>query len=119
TNSSFTVDDVWVLSNANGLGGIPTWTQLAPSGTSAPARDGHTAVIDATSNTMTIFGGVTAGGLSNDVWQLPVANGAVIPTWMQLTPSGTPPPARQRHTAVYNTSTKRMTIFAGSTGTFP
>ncbi len=39
-------NDVWVLSNANGLGGAPTWTQLFPSGVIlAHNRDSHSAVV--------------------------------------------------------------------------
>lgn len=31
-NGSATFSDVWVLTNANGLGGTPAWTRLSPSG---------------------------------------------------------------------------------------
>ncbi len=50
--------DVWVLSNANGLGGVPFWTQL-----SLPSLNlgGHTAVYDDASNRMIVFGGQGPG----------------------------------------------------------
>lgn len=36
-------NDTWVLSNANGVGGTPTWVPLATAGT-PPARSAHSAV---------------------------------------------------------------------------
>ena len=35
-----TFDDVWVLSNANGVGGTPVWSQLSPTGGPPAARWG-------------------------------------------------------------------------------
>jgi hypothetical protein len=76
-------NDVWVLENANGLGGTPHWTQLAPTGTPPSVRDKHTAVYNSDTNRMIVFGGVTyeAGSwqLLNDVWVLTDANGIVSP----------------------------------------
>lgn len=46
--------DVWVLTNADGTGGTPTWIQLTPSGTT-PARTNHGAIYDAASNRMIVF----------------------------------------------------------------
>jgi hypothetical protein len=47
--------DVFVLTNANGLGGTPVWSQSSP--TSSIPRDNHTAVYDPTTNSMITFGG--------------------------------------------------------------
>jgi hypothetical protein len=70
------INDVWVLSSANGLSGTPAWTQLSPTGTAPIARYSHTAVYDNTHNVMTIFGGTTAAQIYfNDVWVLSTANG--------------------------------------------
>lgn len=110
-------NDVWVLSNANGLGGTPTWTQLSPGAAlpSPPARAGHTAVYDQNANLMTIFGGNNSETEFNDVWVLSNANGlGGPPTWTQLSPPEPLPPARSEHTAVYDQSSRRMIIFAGS-----
>lgn len=110
--------DVWTLSNANGLGGTPVWTQLSPTGTVPAARENHTAVYDPASNRMTIFGGndSLAGGPSvNDVWVLTNANGVSgTPAWSQLTPSGTSPPGRAGSTAVYDPVSNRMMVFGGN-----
>ena len=109
-------NDVWVLSNANGLGGTPTWTQLSPTGTPPAARDTATAVYDATNNLMIVFGGDGNGTIFGDVWVLSNANGSGgTPTWSQLSPSGTGPAPRANHTAVYDSTNNRMTIFGGST----
>jgi hypothetical protein len=110
-NTNTTLNEVWVLSNANGLGGTSVWTQLAPSGTLPAARFGHSAVIDPASNRMIVF----AGNGFNDIWVLSEANGVGgTPSWTPLSPSGGPPSARQFPTAVYTAASNRMTVFAGS-----
>ncbi|MFA5772809.1 MAG: kelch repeat-containing protein [Thermoplasmata archaeon] len=107
--------DVWTLSNATGLTGTPTWTQLSPSGTPLQAREGHTVVYDESNNRMTIFGGANNGVSLNDVWVLSNANGkGGTPTWAQLSPTGTPPSGRYEHTSVYNPVQNRMIVFGGS-----
>ena len=109
------VNDVWVLSNANGLGGTPTWTQLTPSGDAPSPRFFHTAVYDPATNQMIIYGGCCAPGARfGDVWMLSNANGlGGTPAWTQLSPNGVTPGERDTHTAVYNPATGRMTLFAG------
>lgn len=113
TSTAF-LNDVWVLANANGLGGTPTWTQLTPNTPLPPVRQGHSAIYDPATNTMTIFAGSTGIGIANDVWTLANANGlAGTPTWTQLQPNGGPPAPRSFQSAVSNLSTDRMTVFAG------
>jgi hypothetical protein len=111
-------NDVWVLTNADGLGGAPGWAQLTTSGGPPTTRTQHSAVYDAGNNRMIVFGGnPTAGSCAsglNDVWVLSNANGLGGPaTWIQLSPSGGPPSARRSHNAVYDAATNRMTIFGG------
>jgi len=70
------LNDTWVLSNANGTGGAPTWTQLSPSGALPSPRYFHNAVYDATNNRMIMYSGEAAGYTSlSDVWVLTNANG--------------------------------------------
>jgi hypothetical protein len=105
--------DVWILSNANGLGGTPTWTQLSPSGTSPGPTEDQTAVYDSDSNSMIVFGGTTGAG--NDVWLLSNANGSGgAPSWSKLSPAGSLPPGRNEPVAVYDQANKRMTIYGGN-----
>jgi hypothetical protein len=106
-------NDVWVLSNANGLGGTPAWTQILPAGTPPPTRENLSTVYDAASNRMIVFGG-SNGTVFNDVWILSNANGlGGVPAWTQLLPAGTLIPARNAHTAVYDPASNRMTVFGG------
>jgi hypothetical protein len=117
-----TFSDVWVLSNANGLGATPSWTQLSPSGTPAQGQYGPSAVYDAADNILTVFGGSTGstGAPTNGVWTLTHANGqGGTPTWKTLIANGAAgsPHARSFQTAVYDASSNRMIIFGGnSTG---
>ena len=116
-------DEVWVLENANGLGGTPNWIQLTPTGGPPDRRYGHSAVFDPATNKMTVFGGccggTNPGSRFSDVWVLENANGlGGTPNWTQLFPASDPvtgPPfAREFHTAVYNPATSRMTVFGGT-----
>lgn len=108
-------NDVWVLSNANGLGGTASWTQLSPSGTPPSPRSNMQAVYDPTNNIMIISGGWSP--FSNDVWILSNANGiGGTPQWTQLSPSNSPPAARAGHSAIYDATNNRMTIFGGNNG---
>jgi Abnormal spindle-like microcephaly-assoc'd, ASPM-SPD-2-Hydin/Galactose oxidase, central domain/Bacterial TSP3 repeat len=111
------LNDVWVLSNANGSGGASIWTQVSTTGLQPSPRSGHTAVYDASTNNMIAFGGSSAGGELNDVWTLSNANGlGGTPTWTLLNAAGGPPQARSSHTAVYDPSSNRMIVFGGAGG---
>lgn len=111
-------NDLWVLSNANGVGGTPTWTQLSPSSSPA-ARWGHNAVYDPKTNKMIIFGGNGCQGPLNDVWTLSNANGlGGTPAWTALSPTGTPPSPRAGSTMVYDPVSNELIISSGN-GTNP
>lgn len=62
--------DAWVLSNANGLGGTPQWTQLTPTGGPPAARGGYSAGYSAATGRMVVALGVGGGQMFNDVWVL-------------------------------------------------
>jgi len=113
-------DNVWVLSNANGIGGTPTWTQLFPTGGPPPARQSHQAVYDPTTNSMIVWAGQNGGGFAcdpdtySDVWVLSNANGlGGTPNWTQLFPTGGPPAGQYASTAVYDSANNIMTVFGG------
>jgi Galactose oxidase, central domain len=114
-SSGVPMNDVWVLSNANGQGGTATWTQLSPSGTLPGARELHTAVYDPATNVMTVFGGFGSTGLGlSDVWVLSHANGlGGTPAWTRLSPGGVSPIGLGGSTAVYDSNNNIMTVFAG------
>jgi len=118
-SSGTVLNDVWVLSNANGQGGTATWTQLSPSGTPPRARELHTAVYDAVNNIMTVFGGFSSSGQTLfDAWVLSHANGlGGTPVWTRLSPSGNKPPGSGGHTAVYDATNNIMIVFGGANST--
>jgi hypothetical protein len=109
-------NDVWVLSHANGTGGTPSWTQLAPSENAPVPREAMSAIYNDSTNRMTIFGGDSAGGgFLGDAWVLTNANGVGgTPAWIQLPASALSPAPRTVHTAVYNPASNVMTVFAGA-----
>lgn len=112
-------NDVWVLSNANGLGGTPVWTQLAPSGTPPPATNFQSAVYDQGSNRMILYGINPTNGTqdtpTNQVWVLTSANGlGGTPTWIQLSPPS-PGPVKTDQATVYDPSSNTMIVFGGFT----
>src|SRR5438105_4902207 len=109
-----TANDVWVLTNANGSGGAPSWTPLVPAGVPPAPRRTSVVVYDAANNRLIVFGGSEACGKRNDVWVLSNANGlGGTPGWTQLTPSGAGALPRAGHTAVYHQATRRSVIFGG------
>jgi hypothetical protein len=74
-SSSTLLNDVWVLSNANGLGGTPAWTKLKPTGVLPGTRFFHTAVYDAINNLMMVFAGDNDEAVYFVTWVLSDANG--------------------------------------------
>jgi hypothetical protein len=74
-------NDAWVLTNANGIGGTPAWMQITPSSNILPQpRAAHRAVYNASTNVMTVFGGIfnpppATALVTGDVFMLSHANG--------------------------------------------
>jgi hypothetical protein len=109
-------NDVWVLANANGLGGTPSWTELSPTGAPPVAREGAKATYDPATNRMTIFGGGNNGimDIPNDTWVLTNANGLTgTPQWIQLSPTGNLPAPREVFVSTYDQAANAMTVFGG------
>lgn len=100
------------------VGGMPgQWAELTPPGP-PPARDSHTAVYNATTDRMIVFGGKNQSTTLQDLWVLSNASGASAgnPTWTSPNVSS-PPSIRASHTAVYDKQTNKMIVFAGSGST--
>lgn len=109
-------NDVWVLTNANGLGGTSTWMPLDVSGPVPAPREGHTAIYDPVNNRMIVFGGGNNGimDVPNDLWALTNANGiGGTPQWIQLSEAGQVPPPVERFASFYDPASNRLTIFGG------
>ncbi len=114
------LNDVWVLTNANGLGGASQWINLIANGDSAspPARSGHSAAYDTANNRMIIFGGCSGSCAPalNDVWVLSNANGlGGAPAWSQLS-IGSAPAARTNAAAAYDQTRNQLILFGGQDG---
>lgn len=114
------LNDLWVLTNANGLGGKGEWINLIPNGTagSPPARSGHSTVYDSTNNRVIIFGGCSAScaPVLNDVWVLTNGNGlGGTPAWTQLQLSGGPAP-RTNSAVGYDPAQNELIVFGGQDG---
>ena len=107
-------NDVWVLTNANGTGGTPSWIQLAPTGSAPAARYGHSAIYDAANNRMIVYGGDTGRTYVGDTWVLTNANGlGGTPVWIETVPGTGNAPLRGMHTAIYDPVSNQLIIFSG------
>jgi len=116
-NATTYFNDVWVLTDANGQSGTPTWAKLFPTGGPPAARGQHNAVYDPGSNTMTIFGGINSTSNLTDVWVLSHANGlGGTPSWKRLSVTGGPPPSNLS-AAIYDPVSNVMTVFGGCSTT--
>jgi hypothetical protein len=117
-------NDTWVLANANGQSGTPTWAQLLPAGPLPSVRKGHSAIYDSMNNRMLVFGGRVWNQTAQtepaigDLWQLSNANGlGGTPTWTQLTQSGALPGPRFYHAAAFDEANQRMIVLGGRDST--
>jgi hypothetical protein len=109
-----TSPELWVLEYANGLGGTPSWTQLAYTGTNPTNLFATQVVYDAASNRMILYGTIT----KDDVWILDNADGlGGTPNWTLQTPTPDPinglPQSRDSFSAVWDAGSRRMIVFAG------
>lgn len=107
------LSDVWVLSNANGGPGTPTWSQLSPAA-GPSARENASAIYDSTNNVLTIYAGDAGSTGLSDVWTLSHANGTGgTPVWTNIVPTGTAPMARTGQSSVYDSVNNRMIMYGG------
>ena len=115
--TSIDFNDTWAVKNVIATSSATAvnlnWVKVNVSGTLPSLRFGHSAVYNASSNRMIVFGGGTGfpGPCVNDLWVLKNPNGVGgNPTWTKLSPTGTLPPVREGHTAVYNATANTMTV---------
>ena len=108
-----------MLTNANGLGGTPTWLQLAPTGTAPTINIFATAVYNKTANKLIVYGGCSGncGSALPDVYVLTHANGlGGTPEWSKSAPHTDI--ARENHRAVFDSNTNSMITFGGGLAAF-
>jgi RHS repeat-associated protein len=116
TDPSAIVADVWVLANASGRGGPPSWNQTTPAVAGPVPRQEQSVIYAKSSNRLIIQGGTNPGGALHlsDTWVLTNANGLGGPSsWIRLPDL---PSYRQSHATVYDPGTNRMIIFGGFGG---
>lgn len=109
-------NDVWVLTNADGIGGTPTWIQLSPTGTPPQPRQTRP-VYDPVNNRLIFMDGCLGFCLpvANDVWVLTNANGlGGTPAWIQLFPTGGPPGPRVGEVIAYDPGTNSLIVWGRS-----
>ncbi len=75
-----------LLANANAQ--TQNWDLVSPTGNAPVARRSHRMVYDSTHGRMVLFGGGSASGYLNDIWEFDVAT----KTWTNVTPSSGPTP---------------------------
>lgn len=103
-------NDAWTLDLS---GPTPSWSPIAVSGGPPSIRYLTSTLFDPIAQSMTIFGGYTNAGLSNDVWTLDLA---VVPAvWSQPPVAGTPPTPRYGPYTVFDPVADRMVLFGGAT----
>jgi hypothetical protein len=105
--SVYALGDMWELHLESGS---EHWEQIFPSGGPPTGSNGHTAIYDPVANRMGMFGGRDDPlNYFNGTWALDLDT----MVWTQLSPSGTPPPARANFGSVYDPVDHRMIIFGG------
>lgn len=85
------------------------WRQLEPTGTAPTPRNNASLVYDPVGHRLIVFAGRSSAGDLNDLWSLDIET----LTWTQLHPSGSPPPPRSTHNAVYDPATQQMLVWSG------
>jgi len=94
--------------------GNGSWLEIHP-GSLPPPRRLHSATYDPIWDRMIVIGGYDNSPRS-DVWALSLPS---APSWIELTPTGPPFPARAGHVAVYDPVGQRIVVFGGYDGVSP
>jgi hypothetical protein len=109
------VNEVWVLTNADGSElSTPAWIKINSGGGPGP-REWTAAVFDQTNNRMIVHGGNTmpgyCEGVVNDTWVLTNADGTGgTPAWILLSNQG---PTLRMHQAAYDAANNRLIVQSG------
>lgn len=88
------------------------WQEVLTIG-SVPHLKNHSAIYHPGLNSMFVFGGRTASGISNELWKFDIQAGV----WSLVTPSGNLPSARYTQNAHYDSLNNRMLIWSGQAQT--
>lgn len=109
TGANGPLGDVWALD----LSGMPVWREIRPASAGPGPRTRATAAYDRDARRLIVAGGRNANAPLADVWALTLG---ANPSWTQVTPSGSPPPAALAlFRGAYDSAGKRLVFYAGST----
>lgn len=104
-------NEVWAFDLAAPAAG---WRHVVTVGTPPPGRVNASAFYDPLADRLLVIGGEDRFTVRADlVWQLALAG---TPTWSEITPSGTPPPARVGRAVAFDPTTSRVMVFGGYFG---
>ncbi len=101
--------DLFAIQRVNGQW---IWSLVPVDGTHPPFYEGVSMILDPVRRRLVVFGGKPPGSNTptNTVWMLDLDS----PTsWVQATPSGTAPPPRSGHSAIYDPNGDRMIVYGG------
>ena len=108
-------NDTWVLANASGVSGTPTWNHLTTAGT-APQRYLAAFGYNSAKNKFLLFGGSDSTGQTKmDLWLLSNANGVegTAATWSTVQIAGTAPSVRGSMASAYDETSDTLILFGG------
>jgi DNA-binding SARP family transcriptional activator len=110
--------DYWVLHDADGTTGTPSWERITPDSSGGAPREprGQAMAFSPASNRLIVFGGFDyrKSEFLNETWILTNANGlGATPTWKRVNLKG-PQPTGRIHTAFgFDPSTNRLLVTFG------
>ena len=115
------LSDYWILTNANGQGGTPVWSQVTPTGLPG-TRTQSAGAADPAGNRLLVFGGVGCSSVSctpyNDAYVATNASGATAtPSFTRLQGTGTNPLGRYNTAMAYDAASNRVLVFGGQPST--
>jgi N-acetylneuraminic acid mutarotase len=106
--SGSSLEDLWSYRPATGA-----WTQVTATSSAPRARVRHSAVWDARTGEMLVYGGYRdQDGYTSEIWSFNPEQRR----WTLRPAAGGLPPGRSRHSAVWDATGERMLVFGGYTG---
>ncbi|MDP1917383.1 MAG: kelch repeat-containing protein [Myxococcales bacterium] len=93
-----------------------TWTRFMPMGT-ITARGQVALGSDATTNSIFLFGGVSASNYVTDTWKLSMVANQL--TWTQVLVTGAPPPGRGSQAVAFDSARRKLLVHSGANGSMP
>jgi hypothetical protein len=107
--------ETWLLDAANGLGGAPAWSLLAPAQAAPAGWALARYAYDRTYQWLDGFGGTVGGTLADTAYTLTGADGGAGTSWHRRFFYGTRPAPRTFHSMVMANATHTAVVFGGLT----